>query len=83
MTMADCTNCLHLQAQVTRLEVENQKLRYEVTRLKRIIDNAGAFCAMVSTEAAAILSQSTPKGVWAWNKGKREAADRISVTLNY
>lgn len=81
--MSECVNCPRLQAEITRLENENQRLRFEVVRLKRIIDNAGALCAMVETEANAVLATNSPKGIWAWNKGKREAANRISPTLYY
>lgn len=81
--MSQCTNCQHLQADVQRLEAEVKRLQAEVLRLKRIIDAAEALCALVATEANVILSTNQPKGVWAYNKGKKEAADRISAALYY
>lgn len=65
------------------MEAENQRLRNEILRLKRIIDSAEALCATVATEANCVLSINSPRGVWAYNKGKREATDRISVALYY
>lgn len=81
--MNQCTNCSHLQTEVNRLEAENQRLRNEILRLKRIIDSAKVLCATVATEANVILSTNSPRGVWAYNKGKKEAADRINVALYY
>lgn len=81
--MSQCTNCQHLQAEINRLEIEVQKLQKEVLRLKRIIDSAEALCALVEAEASTILATNQPKGVWAYNKGKKESADRISQALYY
>lgn len=81
--MSDCSNCLILQSEVDRLEIENQKLQREIFRLRKIIDRAESESAMVATEANVILSTSQPKGVWAYNKGKKESADRIGQTLYY
>lgn len=81
--MSECTNCPRLQAEINRLEAENNRLQNEIIRLKRIIDSAGALCALVEAEADIVLSGNQPRGVWAYNKGKQEAAGRIAPALYY
>lgn len=80
--MANCTNCTNLQAQVSHLQAENQRLLIEVSMLRRIIASARGECIRLSMEADTITAGHVSTGRWAHADGQGKAAcailDRLS-----
>lgn len=81
--MSDCQNCAELSQIIQRQQVEIKRLNVEVDRLKRIIQSAASLCAKLSMDADGVLRGSSPRGVWAYNKGQKSTAETISGSLYY
>lgn len=81
--MANCTNCTNLQAQVSHLQAENQRLLIEVAMLRRIIEAAREECVALATEADKTLARRSgvaPR-VWGVARGQGEAARKVLERL--
>jgi hypothetical protein len=81
--MSECQTCIELTRIIEQQQLQIKRLNVEILRLKRIIDLASALCARLSMDADMVLRGSSPRGVWAYNKGQKSTAETISTVLYY
>jgi len=79
--MSNCPNCPALQAEVSRLQVENALLLNEVQRLRKILTALAQSCYSIAQDAAAKMQKHMPRAEWAFLKGKYEVASSVYNTL--